>query len=135
FAHEVEWLRDVYCGAWQRNWGFVPPTPEEFQRLAKELKPIFDERCAVCAEVGGRPIACAIALPDINQALKGTNGRLFPFGLIRLLGRSRIIDQVRLLLVGVLADYRSLGVYPLLLFELHRQVAGTRYRRVEFSWV
>jgi len=135
FEHEVEWLRDVYCGAWQHNWGFVPPTPEEFKRLAKELKPIFDERCAVCAEVGGRPIACAIALPDLNQALKGTGGRLFPLGLIRLLGRSRIIDQVRLLLLGVLTDYRTLGVYPLLLSELHRQLAATRYRRIEFSWV
>jgi GNAT superfamily N-acetyltransferase len=135
FQREVAWLRDVYCGAWQHNWGFVPPTQEEFKRLAKELKPIFDERCAVCAEVDGRPIACALALPDINQALKGTDGRLFPLGLLRLLARSRIIDQARLLLLGVLPEARSLGLYPLLLSELHRQMAGTRYRRVEFSWV
>ena len=30
-------------------------------------------------------IACLVAVPDINQALKGTNGRLFPLGLLRLL--------------------------------------------------
>ncbi len=135
FEREVERLREIYCGAWEQNWGFVAPTPEEFRRLAKELKQIFDPRCAVCAEVEGRPVACAVAIPDVNQALKGTNGRLFPLGLIRLLGRKRIIDQARLLLFGVLAKYRRLGLYPLLLFELHRQMKGSRYRRVEFSWV
>ncbi|OLC44262.1 MAG: hypothetical protein AUH43_19050 [Acidobacteria bacterium 13_1_40CM_65_14] len=135
FAREVERMRAIYCGAWEHNWGFVPPTEDEFRRLATELKPIFDERCAVCADVDGAPVACAIAIPDINQALKGTNGRLFPSGVIRLLRRTRYIDQVRLLLVGVLPEYRTRGLYPLLLFELQRQVRGGGYRRAEFSWV
>ena len=135
FARETEWLREVYCGAWEHNWGFVPPTIDEFRRLAKELKPIFDRRGAVCAEIDGKPVACAIAIPDINQALKGTGGRLFPLGLLRLLFRSRIIDQGRLLLLGVLPAYRGFGLPPLLMLQLHRQTVGTRYRRVEFSWV
>ena len=135
FAREVERMRAIYCGAWEHNWGFVPPTEAEFRRLATELKPVFDERCAVCAEVDGTPVACAIAIPDINQALKGANGRLFPLGLIRLLRRTRYIDQVRLLLVGVLPEYRTRGLYPLLLFELQRQLRGGAYRRAELSWV
>ncbi|HMB82397.1 MAG TPA: hypothetical protein VKI43_20115 [Vicinamibacterales bacterium] len=135
FTGEVERLRVIYCGAWERNWGFVAPTPDEFKRLASELKPIFDTRCAVLAEVDGKPVACAVAVPDINQALKGTSGRLFPSALFRLLFRARYVNQIRLLLLGVDADYRSLGIYPLLLFELHRQVKGGPYRRAEFSWV
>jgi hypothetical protein len=135
FAREVERMRAIYCGAWQQNWGFVPPTGEEFRRVAAELKPIFDPRCAVCAEVDGQPVACAIAIPDINQALKGTDGRLSPSTIIRLLRRARYIDQMRLLLLGVLPEYRLRGLYPLLLFELQRQVRGSAYRRAEFSWV
>ncbi len=87
------------------------------------------------AEVAGKPVACAVAIPDINQALKGTDGRLFPFGLPRLLGRKWIIDQARLLLLGVLPEYRAAGLYPLLVYELHRQARTTRYRHIEFSWV
>ena len=135
FTREVERLRGIYCDAWEHNWGFVAPTQAEFRRLATELKPIFDPRCAVCAEVDGRPVACAVAIPDINQALKGTNGRLLPYGLIRLLRRRHYISQIRLLLLGVESSYRPLGLYPLLLFELHRQVRNTAYRRAEFSWV
>lgn len=135
FDSEVERLREIYCSAWDRNWGFVPPTADEFRRIAKELRQIFDPRGAVVAEVNGRTVACAIALPDINQALKGTGGRLFPFGLVRLLFRGRLIDQMRLLLLGVQAEYRGPGVYPLLLFELNKQLQGSPYKRIEFSWV
>lgn len=134
FDHEVERLRTVYCGAWERNWGFVPPTPDEFRRIARELRPIFDPRGAVCAEVDGKAVAYAIAVPDINQALNGTDGRLFPFGLMRLLARRWIIDQIRLLLLGVLPQYRAYGLYPLILDALHRQVYPA-YRRMECSWV
>jgi hypothetical protein len=131
---EIERLRLIYCGAWERNWGFVPPTAEEFRRLAAELRPIFDPRAAVCVEAEGGPVACAVAVPDINQALRGTGGRLFPVGLIRLLARRWIVDQARLLLLGVLPEYRHLGLYPLLLSQLHQQIAGV-YRHLEFSWV
>ena len=114
----------------------MPPTDDEFRRLAKEMKPILDPRCAICVEVDGRPVACAVAVPDINQALRGTDGKLFPLGIIRLLGRKRIIDQVRLLLLGVVPEYRSVGLFPLLICELQKHMAiDTPYKRVEFSWV
>lgn len=136
FATETERLREIYCGAWENNWGFVAPTPEEFKRIATEMKPIFDSRCAVLAEAGGRPVACAVAIPDINQALRGTDGRLFPLGLVRLLGRRWIVDQARLMLLGVLPEYRATGIFPLLIVEMQKLVrAKTDFKRVEFSWV
>ncbi len=135
FSREIDRIREIYCGAWEKNWGFVPPTQNEFRHMASELKQIFDPRGAVIAEVNGQPAACAIAIPDINQALKGTDGRLFPLGLYKLLRRSRYIDQGRLLLLGVLAEFRSLHLYPLLVYELQRQAAGPACRRVEFSWI
>jgi hypothetical protein len=135
FTQEVERLRIIYCAAWERNWGFVPPTDAEFRRIATELKPIFDPRCAICAEVDGQPIACLISVPDINQALKGTSGRLLSMALPRLLLRKRYISQVRLLLLGIDARYRRVGLFPLLILEWHRQLLGTEIKRAEFSWV
>ena len=136
FESETERLRKIYCGAWEQNWGFVAPTEAEFKRIASEMKPIFDPNSAILAEKDGVPIACAVGVPDINQALRGTDGRLFPLGLIKLLARRRYIDQVRLLLLGVLPEYRTTGIFPMLIVELHRLVREkTRYKRVEFSWV
>jgi hypothetical protein len=135
FSREADRIREIYISAWERNWGFVPPTAEEFRHIANEMKPIFEPRGSVVAEVNGRLVACAIALPDVNQALKGTNGRLFPLGLIKLLRRNRYIDQGRLLLFGIDSAYRTTGLYPLLIVQLHKQCAGGQYKRVEFSWV
>src|SRR3954466_2198330 len=135
FTREVERLRAIYCTAWEHNWGFVPPTPAEFRRIAAELKPIFDPRCTVCAEVDGEMVACVVAVPDINQALKGTSGRLSPRLIARLLLRSRYITQVRLLLLGIDECHRGLGLYGLLLAEWHAQMQQTPYSRAEFSWV
>jgi hypothetical protein len=135
FTSEVARLRALYCAAWEHNWGFVPPTPDEFRRIASELKPIFDPRGSVCAEVDGKMIACLVSVPDINQALKGTSGRLFPSTIARLLFRRRYITQVRLLLLGVDAQFRGVGVYSLLLSEWHRQLRATEYTAAEFSWV
>ena len=134
FSREVDRLREIYCGAWENNWGFVPPTEREFRHMANDLKQIFDPRGAVIAEVGGRPAACAIAIPDINQALKGTDGRLFPLGLYRLLRLKKYCTQARLLLLGVLSEFRSYRLYPLLVHQLHQQGQGA-YQQVEFSWI
>jgi hypothetical protein len=135
FTSEVQRLREIYSSAWDRNWGFVAPTETEFKRLASELKPIFDPRCAVVAEVNGKFVACAVAVPDVNQALKGTTGRLTLPTILRLLFRRRYITQMRLLLLGIDAEYRTLGLYPLLLFELYKQVKGGPYQRWELSWI
>jgi GNAT superfamily N-acetyltransferase len=135
FAAQVDRLRLLYCGAWEHNWGFVPPTEAEFRRVAADLKLILDPRIAIRAEVDGRMIGCAIALPDINQALKGTGGRLFPLGLARLLLRGRIVDQLRVLLVGLLPEHRKSGLYALLWHELQQHADAAGYRRAELSWV
>ncbi len=134
FTREAERLRVIYCAAWEGNWGFVAPTEEEFQHIANEMKPIFDPRCAVAAEVDGRAIGCMVAIPDINQALKGTSGRLLS-ALPRLLRRRRYIDQGRVLLLGIDPAYRHAGLYPLLLMALRDQTRGGPYRRAEFSWI
>src|SRR6185295_7830993 len=72
---------------------FVAPTRAEVRQLASELRFIVDRDLVMAAEVDGQMVGCGIALPDLNQAFKGTRGRLFPFGLAKLLARRRIITQ------------------------------------------
>ena len=100
----------IYCGV-GAELGFVPPT-EEFRRLAKEMRPIFDPRCSVCAEIDGRPVACGLPFRT-SIRFEGHRRPAVPARFIRLLRRKTIIDQARLL-SGVLAGYREHGLYPLL---------------------
>jgi GNAT superfamily N-acetyltransferase len=134
FDRDLAILQNIYRAAWDDNWGFVPPTDAEIRQLAVDLKPILDPELVLFAESHGRPVACSVAIPDVNQVLKRMNGRLFPLGIVHFLRRQTIIDRARLLLLGVLPEARRIGLYPLLIAESHRRAVARGYTRGELSW-
>jgi GNAT superfamily N-acetyltransferase len=135
FWEEVEIIKNIYNDAWSANWGFVPMTGEEFGRLAKDLKPVVDPRIVLIAEKSGEPLAFSLALPDFNQALKKVNGRLFPFGLPRLLYHSRHIRQARVLALGISKKVQNWnGLGAALYYELFRRGVAAGFVAGEFSW-
>jgi hypothetical protein len=141
FAREVELVREVYNDAWSRNWGFVPVTREEFEHLAKDLKQIIDPELVYIAETReeGRaqpkPVGFFLAIPDFNQALKKINGRLLPFGIVKLLWYSRKITAIRIITMGVIRECQHLGVAALFYEEINRRGRARGYRSAEMSWV
>ncbi len=132
---EVELIKQVYNAAWEKNWGFAPLTDAEIRHLAKELKPIVDERYALLAEVHGEPIGFALALPDYNQALKHVNGRLFPFGILKLLWHRRKIDQLRVFTLGVTPEYQRKGIDALFYLKIFENGLEAGIHRAEAGWV
>ena len=134
FDAELAMLQEIYREAWQDNWGFVPPTDAEVRQMAHDLKPILDPELLLFAEIDGRAVGCAVAIPNVNQVLRKMGGRLFPFGLLHFLNRRRIITQARVLLVGVLPAYQKTGLYPLLIADLHRRGLERGYVSGEMSW-
>jgi hypothetical protein len=136
FAGEVEVIRKIYNDAWSTNWGFVPMTEDEFRHTAKSMKAIVDPRIVLIAEKGTEPVAFALTLPDINQALGKINGRLFPFGLPLLLYYSRRIRRVRTLALGIVKKAQNWsGLGAALYLESFRRCVDAGYREGEFSWM
>ena len=86
FKEEVSKIKSVYNSAWEKNWGFVPMTDEEFAHSAKDLKQIVDPDFLLIAEQDGRPIGFSLTLPNVNEIfIKIKNGRLLPTGIFKLL--------------------------------------------------
>jgi GNAT superfamily N-acetyltransferase len=135
FDQEVELVRKIYNAAWEKNWGFVPMTNEEIDHMASELKAVVDPSLVLFAELNGETIGFALALPDVNQAIQKANGRLFPFGLIRILLESRKIHRLRVLTLGVLKEYRGKGADALLYYRLYEDGLGRGFNEGEFSWI
>jgi GNAT superfamily N-acetyltransferase len=115
---EAARLRSIYNRAWEKNWGFVPFTEAEFDHMAHEMKPLIESEGLLIAETETEPIAFIIAVPDINVALKKINGRLFPFGLIKLLYYKRKIRTARLVALGVVEKYRRTGIAEALVLKV-----------------
>ncbi|MAL18837.1 MAG: hypothetical protein CL670_06930 [Balneola sp.] len=111
---EIKIIREIFNQAWKENWGFIPLTEAEFQAAGKDLKMIIDTDYAHIAEIKGEPVAFSIGLPNINEIIKDMNGKLFPFGIFKLLWKKRKVSGLRTALMGVLPEWQGKGIDALL---------------------
>lgn len=138
FKKETEILRDIFNGAWQYNWGFVPMTPNEFDAMAKELKALVDPELIFIAEIDDKPIGFCLCLPDINEALIHINGRLFPFGALKVLFHTMVwpkIRTARIPILGVLKEYENLGLGTLFYLRCFSNAKRKNIGSGEASWI
>lgn len=137
FDRDVEFFKEAYNRAWQRNWGFVPMTDAEIDHLVKGLKPLIDPELIFIAETqDGQPAGVSLTLPDLHQALRASGGgRMWPFGLLKFLWCRRKIDQVRLIAMGMIEEYRGRGADAIFYLETARTALKRGYKRLEGSWI
>ena len=135
FSADVERVWQVYNSAWERNWGFVPMSREEFAAMGKEMKQILKPELVLLGEVNSKVVGFALALPDVNQALKPARGKLFPTGLVKILYYQRLIKSVRVLVLGVLEEYRASGLAAAFYAALTRNALKLGYTTCEMSWI
>ncbi|MCG8463565.1 MAG: hypothetical protein MI750_01780 [Xanthomonadales bacterium] len=134
-------MRDLFNDAWQGNWGFVPFTEEEFAAMGKNLNLIMDPRQAQFAYVDGEPVGMMVTLPDVNEALRGLNGRLLPFGWLKMLWRLKVrkVSRVRVPLMGVSSKLHGSnlagGVAFMLLSNAWELAVEAGYSEAELSWI
>jgi len=136
FNHEMMIFRDVYNSAWEKNWGFIPITEKEITYIADKLKPVVLPELTVIAEKNGEPVGFLGVLPDYNFVLKKMKGKFNLLTIAKALYYSRKITDLRLLLLGIKAEYRNKGVDALLFREgLKGTAKYKRFKRMEFSWI
>jgi GNAT superfamily N-acetyltransferase len=135
FQNDVERVWEVYGAAWQRNWGYIPMTREEFFLMGKEMKMILKPDLVLIGEVDDRVVGFALALPDVNQALKPANGSLFPTGLLKILYYQRLIKNVRVLALGVVEEYRASGLAAGFYATLVQNARKLGFGDCEMSWI
>ncbi|NTU91048.1 MAG: GNAT family N-acetyltransferase [Chlorobiaceae bacterium] len=137
FDSEVRKMREIYNGAWEKNWGFVPMTDKEFDFLATSLKSIANPHYVYFVENReGKTIGFSLSLPDINQALKHVNGNPFtPWGLVKYLWYKRNITMVRTIVMGVLPEYRNKGIDSIMNVQIADYGGKHGVFASEMSWI
>ena len=107
----------MYNEAFAPLMGFSPLTDKQIANYLKTYVPILDKDfVAVAVNDEDKPIGFLFCVPSLSKAVKKSNGRLFPFGFIRILKALKKNDTLEALIIGVDPDYQQMGV-PLLLFK------------------
>jgi GNAT superfamily N-acetyltransferase len=135
FIEDVEGFLGIYNEALRNMWSFSPMSPTEVRHMAKSLRYLMVPELAVAAEMDGRLVGAVFGLPDYNPRIKQIDGRLFPFGFLRLLRKKQEIKKIRVLAATVLPEFSMMGIGLVLLRALLPKALEWGLEEAEFSWV
>jgi GNAT superfamily N-acetyltransferase len=135
FAQEVATFLDLYNRSMVGMWGFVPLSDAEVRHLASALRWLIVPEMVSVALAEGRPIGVSFGMLDYNPIIKEIDGRLFPFGFLKLFLRRRSIQRVRLISTNVLPEYQRWGVGLVLQANMLPKGLAWGMKEAEFSWV
>jgi len=141
FDEDFKILQRIFNEAWSENWGFIPFTKAELSELRHLLRFLGRKDFVQIAEVDGVPAAIFIALPNLNELIRDFDGRLFPFGWLKLVWKLKLgyFKTARVLLVGIRKQYKRTRLGAALVFMLTEHYVDAALRRgihkCELSWI
>jgi hypothetical protein len=141
FAPEIETVIDIFNDAWSQNWGMVPFTEKEMAAAAKGLKLLIDPKMVVIAEQNGEAAGMMVCLPNLLEAARDLDGKLFPFGIAKLLYRLKTnkVRSGRIPLMGIRRKHHGtvLGatLLPMMFEKLRPRFLERGLEQLEMSWI
>jgi len=95
-------------------YGFVPLNDKEKTDFANRYMPILDVKFIKLILADNKLVGFAIGMPDVSKGIKRANGRLLPFGLIKILIESKRSKKLIMMLGGVKKEFRGKGLEVLM---------------------
>jgi GNAT superfamily N-acetyltransferase len=130
---EVRLACQIYNASLAGLSDFVALTEGEFKSFADSFKMIISPEQALIAEINGKPVGFILGLPDVNEALQHLNGRLWPFGILKLQWHLRHIHRVSFKILMILPDFQNRGIETVLVTELARAAWKKGYKEIDIS--
>jgi GNAT superfamily N-acetyltransferase len=123
WREEWELVSNLFDQTFKDEWEFYPLTLDEWLEFYDPVKPLFDSRQALFAEVDDEPVAFCIGSPDYNPLFKKARGKLGLIGQLRFALGARRTRRAGLWVTGVLPEQRGK--------HIGQTLAATLYRRYE----
>ncbi len=117
---EIRDIKAVLDVAMPDEWAdLTPPSTDSIREFATTYKRLAEpELVYVARTVEGNPIGFSVALPNYNEVLiKIKDGRLFPFGIFKILFRKKYIKSARIFILFVIPEYRKRGVSGVIFYK------------------
>ena len=106
---DIAIIMDIFNDAWSQNWGYVPFTQAELEKLGNDLKMLVHGEYVAIATYKGETAAMAVTLPNLNDWIDGFKGSLLPFNWLKL-AKAVITKRprsVRMPLLGVRRKFQD----------------------------
>ncbi len=106
---DIAIVMDIFNDAWSHNWGFVPFTSAELEKLANDMKMLVHGDYVAIVTYKGENAAMSVTLPNLNDWIDGFNGRLLPFNWLKLAKAviAKRPPSIRMPLLGVRKKFQD----------------------------
>lgn len=135
FKEDVRIFLEIYNQSLQQTWGYVPMSESEIVHQSAGLRHLIVPELTSIAEIDGKPVGAGFGLLDYNQIIGKMNGRLLPFGWLKLLTGKKKVDRLRLISTNVLPEYQKWGLGLVTLSRVLPDAIKYGIQIGEFSWV
>ena len=128
----VEKVFELINSAYSGLYGTVPLDERQIKRYAKKFVPLInpDLACFVLDEHDSL-VGFGVSAPSMALAMKKSNGRLLPFGFVRVLRALKVNDTLDLFLVAVIPEYQNKAVNAIMLNHVLKGCLKMGIRRAE----
>lgn len=131
-------LEKVYNNAWANHENFQPIDYDYLLASFEKMKLFLKEELIWFAYADGKPIGFIVSVPDINQIIRHLNGKMNLVNQLKFLyyHKRKVVDRVRVLIMGVDPEYQNKGIESGLvnyLFDAAQKYK--QFREAELSWV
>jgi len=103
----------------------IPLTEADLDTIASGLLWIAQPELVKIIMKGDQAIGFLLTYPDVSKALQQTQGRIFPFGWIRILWEKSHSKRVNINGIGVIEKYRGMAGTAVLFSELYDSVTSS----------
>ncbi|TWT67461.1 N-acetyltransferase [Allorhodopirellula solitaria] len=138
---ELGLLLELFNESWAENWGHLPMTQGEVDELAMLVRRLFSTDAVVLAEIDGKVAGFMVVIPNLNELTADLNGKLFPFGWLRMFYRiqRKSCRSVRVPLMGIAKEYQNTRTGAAIAFSMIDRCRTASVRRgathCEMSWI
>lgn len=98
----------------QDLYGYVPLDEVEMTALAKRYLPVLDPRFVKIVVNDRQVVAFILGIPNLNEGIRQSQGRLFPFGIFKIIHAAKRSKQLDLMLGAIKPEFRGRGLDVLL---------------------
>lgn len=125
----------AYNQAFVNNWEYYPLTDNEIKFLTDNIMMIANPKLFKIIMHGEDVVGFLFGFPDVSAALQASKGRLFPFGIIRILWEFRRTKWLALNGAGILPEFHGRGGNALLYSEMEKTIRESGFLHADLTQV
>lgn len=143
WKNRIKYAHD-FMTIYNKAWGVIPGvkkiTEHHAMALLNQMKPILDPRLVNFGYYKGEPIAFSIMVQDLNQIIKGFNGKMNLINKLRFMFKLKVMNQCDRIIgriFGIVPEHQGKGVDGaiILFFREFTLKKGFPYKEIQMNWI